>query len=210
MEHHSPDLNIFSPESPLEMQKYDSLSSFDEYCRYGMDFIDDKVRYHPFWLSRETEHNCYEGNDNFRSKLKEINRLGLYTHISQPSEISDTFIQYPFVGGVMDKQKAKILMDMIDNLKSDNLIYVVDNKTNYDHQKHSNLLVHNESIKVSYNPKDDINVRGTWFSLTNNFNGLINNLMPNLDSDNYCLVNFMDNRTNDDLFDVIIELLKTC
>lgn len=194
------------------MELYNSLLTFDDYCKYGMDFVDDKVRYHPCWLSSNTGHNCYEEDDEFRSKLKEINRLGLYTRISQPAYLSDTYIQYPSVAGVMDKQKAKILLEAIDNLKSDNLIYVIDNNNNYDVQKHSNLLS-NGSIKISYYFKDNIDMNGTWFTLEYSIiggnNTFISRLMPNLDPDNYCLVDFMDNRTSDDFFDVIIDLLKT-
>lgn len=199
-----------------EVEEYDSISSFEGYCKYGMDYIDDKVRYHPCWgccESGETGHNCYEGDDDFRLKLKEINRLGIFTYISQPSLVStnieNMFIQYPFVTGFMNKQNAQILLKAIDNLNSNNLIYVCENKTNYDSHKHSNLLVNIDTIKVSYDSRDKIDVNGTWFSLSRNCNkAFTNRLIPNIDPNDYCLVSFMDNRNNDELFDVIINLLN--
>ena len=204
------------------MEFYNSLKTFDEYLQYGMDYVDDKVIYHPFGGKYGSRKNCYEGTDEFRSKLKELNRLGIYTNISQPSELSNsldstnmenTWIQYPFVSGIMDKNKAYALLKIINDTKSDNLIYVIDNNTNYDAQKHSNLMVFNKSVKVSYYlHESNSEINGTWFSLNNNFidgnNTVMNIIIPNLDANNYCFVGFMDNRVNNELFDNLIDLLK--
>lgn len=77
------------------MELYNSLLTFDDYCKYGMDFVDDKVRYHPCWLPQETGHNCYEGDDEFRSKLMVLNQLlerSLQQKLLQRSKLTYIFL----------------------------------------------------------------------------------------------------------------------
>lgn len=159
----------------------------------------------------------FEGDSKFRPKFEEINQLGLFTFISQSSsklsKSSDARIRHPSILGLMDKNKAQLLMNAIDESESRNLIYVVDAITNYNHQLHSNLIIRDDSIIISYNLFGISENNGLRFSLNNNDAGCDKNYMckqiTKINPDNYCVVSFMDNRINDELFDTLIVLLTT-
>lgn len=66
---------------------YSQIKSFDELCRIGCEFIQNKIKIHPFLLVDETKDNLYEltGKNKWIGEyLYLYNLMGFYTVMSQP------------------------------------------------------------------------------------------------------------------------------
>jgi hypothetical protein len=76
---------------------YSQVKTFDELCGIGCDFIQNKIKLHPFLIVDNTKDNLYElvgQNEWIRDYLYQYNMMGFYTVMSQPG--SDYHIQiYP-------------------------------------------------------------------------------------------------------------------
>lgn len=66
---------------------YNQIKTFDELCRIGCDFIQDKIKSHPFLIINQSKDNLYElvgKNEWIRDYLYQYNLMGFYTVMSQP------------------------------------------------------------------------------------------------------------------------------
>jgi hypothetical protein len=81
---------------------YSQIQTFDELCKLGCDFIENKIKIHPFLIVDQTKDNLYElvgKNEWIRDYLYQYNLMGFYTVISQPGldypiHIYPTYLDY--------------------------------------------------------------------------------------------------------------------
>mgnify|MGYP007128297437 CR=1 FL=1 len=66
---------------------YSSIKTFDKLCELGCEFIQDKIKSHPFLIIDESKSNLYELDNEYKwikEYLLEYNKLGYFTVMSQP------------------------------------------------------------------------------------------------------------------------------
>lgn len=81
---------------------YSEIKTFDELCRLGCDFIQNKIKTHPFLIVDQSKDNLYElvdGNEWIRDYLYSYNLMGFYTVMSQPGsdypiQIYSSYLDY--------------------------------------------------------------------------------------------------------------------
>lgn len=81
---------------------YSQVKTFDELCKLGCDFIQNKLKTHPFLIVDQSKDNLYElveNNEWIRDYLYKYNLMGFYTVMSQPgndypTQIFPTYLQY--------------------------------------------------------------------------------------------------------------------
>ena len=81
---------------------YSQVKTFDVLCGIGCDFIQNKIKSHPFLIIDQTKDNLYElvgPNEWIRDYLYQYNMMGFYTVMSQPGsdypiQIYQTYLDY--------------------------------------------------------------------------------------------------------------------
>lgn len=84
------------------MDVYLQIKTFDELCKIGCDFIENKIKIHPFLIIDQSKDNLYELIDKntwIRDYLYQYNLMGFYTVMSQPGsdysvQIYPTYLDY--------------------------------------------------------------------------------------------------------------------
>lgn len=81
---------------------YTLVKTFDELCNIGCEFIQNKIKIHPFLIVDESKDNLYElvgTNEWIRNYLYQYNSMGFYTVMSQPGsdypiQIFSSYLDY--------------------------------------------------------------------------------------------------------------------
>lgn len=107
---------------------YQEIKTFDELCKIGCKFIQNKINTHPFLIIDKTKDNLYElidTNEWIREHLYQYNLMGFYTVMSQPgsdypTQIYSSYLDYkksfvsefseikPLDGNFGVKQRAEV------------------------------------------------------------------------------------------------------
>lgn len=87
--------NLFKSRIDNETIFYESLTTFEQLCSYGVDFCNDTYKYMPNIQTCPHEPNLWEHDkgNNIRAHLIELNKLGYLTYCSQPCD-TNRYMQY--------------------------------------------------------------------------------------------------------------------
>jgi hypothetical protein len=106
---------------------YSQIQTFDELCKIGCEYIENKIKVHPFLNQDQTKDNLYELNENnewIRNYLYAYNLMGFFTIMSQPGsdypiQIYPTYLNYKKSFGLKDNIEL-IKNNLLENNKSAN------------------------------------------------------------------------------------------